>query len=513
MDVVAPAPAPLSSSINRTSTSPPGSLAGAVDVAVACVWEMDGRDHRRRLSASGSGRRERLGAAPSPAWSQQLSVGSGRAKSLFRSIGVWFSSLSTPSSPTSAKKKRSKQAPAPAPAHDDAIKKPPSFGYGTGRALMLRGGTGGGGGGGGLYGGRRRSLSQTQQQYQFQSSVFTMEEILKATSNFSPALKIGQGGFGAVYKGVLPDGTVVAVKRAKQRMQNPHVDVEFRSEVKIMARIEHQSLVRFYGYLEHGEERVVVIEHVPNGTLRDHLDRRHGRFLELAARLDVAIDVAHAVTYLHMYSDHPIIHRDIKSSNILLTASLRAKVADFGFARLGAGGLGHGEDGGGTGGGARHVSTQVKGTAGYLDPEYLKTCQLTDRSDVYSFGVLLVEMVSGRRPIEPKREMKERLTARWAMRKLVEGKAAEEVLDPCLLRTGAAATAVEAVLELAFRCMGPVRDERPSMDDCCRALWAVRKTYRDTVSAMAAAADAFSDRASSSSASTGTSTTGDFCRM
>ncbi|XP_044410151.1 calmodulin-binding receptor-like cytoplasmic kinase 2 [Triticum aestivum] len=470
---------------------------------------MDGRDHRRRLSASGSGRRERLGPAPSPAWSQQLSVGSGRAKSLFRSIGVWFSSLSTPSSPTSAKKKRSKQTPTPAPAHDDAIKKPPSFGYGTGRALMLRGGAGGGGG---LYGGgRRRSLSQTtQQQYQFQSSVFTMEEILKATSNFSPALKIGQGGFGAVYKGVLPDGTVVAVKRAKQRMQNPHVDVEFRSEVKIMARIEHQSLVRFYGYLEQGEERVVVIEHVPNGTLREHLDRRHGRFLELAARLDVAIDVAHAVTYLHMYSDHPIIHRDIKSSNILLTASLRAKVADFGFARLGAGGLGHGEGGGG---GARHVSTQVKGTAGYLDPEYLKTCQLTDRSDVYSFGVLLVEMVSGRRPIEPKREMKERLTARWAMRKLVEGKAAEEVLDPCLLRTGAAATAVEAVLELAFRCMGPVRDERPSMDDCCRSLWAVRKTYRDTVSAMAAAADAFSDRASSSSASTGTSTTGDFCRM
>ncbi|XP_044952916.1 calmodulin-binding receptor-like cytoplasmic kinase 2 [Hordeum vulgare subsp. vulgare] len=458
---------------------------------------MDGRDHRRRLSASSSGRRERLGPAPSPAWSQQLSVGSGRARSLFRSIGVWFSSLSTPSSPTSAKKKRPKQLPPPA--LDDAIKKPPSFGYGTGRASMLRGA------GGGLYGGARRSGSQTQ--YEFQSSVFTMEEILKATSNFSPALKIGQGGFGAVYKGVLPDGTVVAVKRAKQRMQNPHVDVEFRSEVKIMARIEHQSLVRFYGYLEHGEERVVVIEHVPNGTLREHLDRRHGRFLELAARLDVAIDVAHAVTYLHMYSDHPIIHRDIKSSNILLTASLRAKVADFGFARLGAGGLGHGD------GGARHVSTQVKGTAGYLDPEYLKTCQLTDRSDVYSFGVLLVEMVSGRRPIEPKREMKERLTARWAMRKLVEGRAAEDVLDPCLLRTSAATTAVEAVLELAFRCMGPVRDERPSMDDCCRALWAVRKTYRDTMSAMAAAADAFSDRASSSSASTGTSTTGDFCRM
>ena len=361
---------------------------------------------------------------------------------------------------------------------------------------MLRGGAGGVGG---LYSnsGRRGSGAAGQQPYQFQSSVFTMDEILKATNNFSPALKIGQGGFGAVYKGVLPDGTMVAVKRARTR--SPHVDVEFRSEVKIMARVEHQSLVRFYGYLEHGHERVVVIEHVPGGTLREHLDRCHGRFLELGARLDIAIDVAHGVTYLHMYSDHPIIHRDIKSSNILLTASLRAKVADFGFARLGAG-FGTGESN--PGGGAKHVSTQVKGTAGYLDPEYLKTCQLTDRSDVYSFGVLLVELVSGRRPIEAKREMKERLTARWAMRRMVEGKAAAEVLDPCLLRTAAAATALEAVLELAFRCMGPVRDERPSMEDCCRALWAVRKTYRDMVATTMAAYDAFSDRASSSSAST-----------
>ncbi|CAM0943153.1 unnamed protein product [Alopecurus aequalis] len=466
---------------------------------------MAGLDHRRNLSSS-SGRPARYrSATPSPAWSQQLPAGSssGRAKSLFRSIGVWFSSLST--SPTSSKDKKRSKPPALPSVPENAIKKPPSFGInGTGRPSLLRGGAGGGGG---LYysnGSRRGSGALGQQQ--FQSSAFTMEELLKATNNFSPALKIGQGGFGAVYKGVLPDGTVVAVKRA--RTKSPHVDVEFRSEVKIMARVEHQSLVRFYGYLEHGDERVVVIEHVPGGTLREHLDRCDGRFLEFGARLDIAIDVAHGVTYLHMYSDHPIIHRDIKSSNILLTNSLRAKVADFGFARLGAG-FGTGESNGG--GGARHVSTQVKGTAGYLDPEYLKTCQLTDRSDVYSFGVLLVELVSGRRPIEAKREMKERLTARWAMRRLVEGRAAEEVLDPCLLRTAAAATAVEAVLELAFRCMGPVRDERPSMDDCCRALWAVRKKYRDMAATTMAAYDGFSDRASSSSAST--NTTGDLYRI
>ncbi|KAJ6825006.1 calmodulin-binding receptor-like cytoplasmic kinase 2 [Iris pallida] len=247
-----------------------------------------------------------------------------------------------------------------------------------------------------------------QAQPQPGSMRFSMAEIHRATKNFSQTLKIGHGGFGTVYRGTLHDGMVVAVKRAKKGDSNNHLGAEFQSEIKMLARIEHLNLVRFYGYLEHEDERIIVVEYVPNGTLREHLDCVHRSHLDLAARLDIAIDVAHAVTYLHMYTDHPIIHRDIKSSNILLTENLRAKVADFGLARLGATGV-------------AHVSTQVKGTAGYLDPEYLRTCQLTEKSDVYSFGVLLVELMSGRRPIEPKRERKERITPKWAMKKFMDG--------------------------------------------------------------------------------------------
>lgn len=300
------------------------------------------------------------------------------------------------------------------------------------------------------------------------SVIFTMDEIYKATRNFSPSFKIGQGGFGTVYKGRLQDGTLVAIKRAKKSVYDKHLGVEFQSEIRTLAQVEHLNLVKLYGYLQHEDERIVVVEYVPNGTLREHLDCLKGDILEFAVRLDVAIDVAHAVTYLHMYTDHPIIHRDIKSSNILLTEHLRAKVADFGFARQGAD----------TESGATHVSTQVKGTAGYLDPEYLKTYQLTEKSDVYSFGVLLVELVTGRRPIEPKRELKERITAKWAMKKFTDGDAIT-ILDPRLQRNPANNLALEKILELALQCLAQHRQDRPSMRKCAEILWSIRRDYRD----------------------------------
>ncbi|XP_057772455.1 calmodulin-binding receptor-like cytoplasmic kinase 1 [Salvia miltiorrhiza] len=293
------------------------------------------------------------------------------------------------------------------------------------------------------------------------------KDIYTATGNFSPDNKIGEGGFGTVYKGTLKDGSVVAVKRAKSETYDQRLSAEFKNEILALSKIEHLSLVRFYGCLEHGDERLIIVEYVSNGTLREHLDGTRSNELEIGERLDIAIDIAHGITYLHTYTDPPIIHRDIKASNILITEKLRAKVADFGFARLAA------EDPIAT-----HISTQIKGTAGYLDPEYLRTYQLTEKSDVYSFGVLLVEMITGRQPIESKRSLDERVTIRWALRRLRDGEAVV-AMDPRLRRSIPSIHAVERVLKLARHCLAPSRLSRPSMRQCAEKLWDIRREFKE----------------------------------
>ncbi|XP_068645744.1 calmodulin-binding receptor-like cytoplasmic kinase 2 [Aristolochia californica] len=295
---------------------------------------------------------------------------------------------------------------------------------------------------------------------------FTVDGVYKATGNFSLSYKIGQGSSGAVYKVKLNDGTYVAIKRAKKAAYDEHQNVEFQSEVQTLARIKHLNLVKFLGYLEHEDEKIIVVEYVPNGTLREHLDGLRGTILNLANRLDVAVDVAHAITYLHMYKDDPIIHGDIKSSNILLTEKFRAKVADFWSACSAE-----------TYTGATYIASLVKGTAGYLDPDYLRTYQLTEKSDIYSFGVLLVELISGRRPIEPKKQANEFVTVRWAMKNFAEGNAIQ-VLDPSLTRNAAANLALDKILELAQQCLSPTSQGRPTMWRCAGILWNIRKEYR-----------------------------------
>lgn len=291
----------------------------------------------------------------------------------------------------------------------------------------------------------------------------SINQIIKATENFSPSMKLGEGGFGTVYKGVLSDGRVVAIKRAKREHFSTLRD-EFMTEVKLLAKIDHLSLVRLLGYTENGNERIIITEYVPNGTLREHLDGIYGHILDFSQRLEIAIDVAHALTYLHMYAERPIIHRDVKASNILLTESFRAKVSDFGFAKAGP-----------TEAGQTHISTQVKGTAGYLDPEYLRTYQLTLKSDVFSFGILLIELLSARRPVEMKRALEERITIRWAFAKFTEGNV-EEVLDPNL-QEDLNVDVLTKMLRLAFHCAAPTRLNRPLMKEVGEQLWEIRKDF------------------------------------
>lgn len=298
-------------------------------------------------------------------------------------------------------------------------------------------------------------------------NIFTLDELSKATRNFSPTCKIGQGGFGAVYKGTLEDGTVVAIKRAKKKAYDARISTEFENELGMLLNVDHLNLVKLIGYLEENDERILVVEYIPNGNLREHLDGVHGVVLDLAMRLDICIDVAHALTYLHLYAGKPIVHRDVKPSNILLTQNFRAKVADFGYSRMGPLEIGE-----------THVSTQVKGTVGYLDPEYLKKFQLTEKSDVYSFGVLLVEIMTGRRPIDEKKSMNERVTVRWAFRKFLDGKVIE-ILDPRLEKSNASGMVVERILEIAIQCAAPTKQDRPCMNNVAERLWDIRKEYQN----------------------------------
>ena len=285
-----------------------------------------------------------------------------------------------------------------------------------------------------------------------------LAKIKAATDNFHERNLIGVGGFGNVYKGVLGDGTPVAVKRAMRASQQGLP--EFRTEIVVLSGIRHRHLVSLIGYCNEQAEMILVYEYMEKGTLRSHLYGSDAPALSWRQRLEICIGAARGLHYLHRGYAENIIHRDVKSTNILLgsddgsTGGVIAKVADFGLSRIGPSF------------GETHVSTAVKGSFGYLDPGYFKTQQLTDRSDVYSFGVVLLEVLCARPVIDQSLDHGRINIAEWAVRMRGEGRL-DKMADPRI----AGEVDEESLLkfaETAEKCLAECWVDRPSMGD---VLW------------------------------------------
>ncbi|PSS33590.1 Leaf rust 10 disease-resistance locus receptor-like protein kinase [Actinidia chinensis var. chinensis] len=294
----------------------------------------------------------------------------------------------------------------------------------------------------------------------FGAQIFSYTELEEATNNFDPSRELGEGGFGTVYYGQLQDGRIVAVKRL---YENNFKRVEqFMNEVEILTRLRHDYLVTLFGCTsKRSRELLLVYEYIPNGTVADHLHgkRSNSGLLSWPVRLNIAIETADALTYLHR-SD--IIHRDVKTNNILLDNDFHVKVADFGLSKLFPSDV-------------THVSTAPQGTPGYVDPEYYQCYQLTEKSDVYSFGVVLIELISSKQAVDTSRDRLDINLANMAIKK-IQNRALHELVDPFLgFETNTSVRRMTTlVAELAFRCLQMERDMRPSMEEILKALRGIK---------------------------------------
>ncbi|KAL3684145.1 hypothetical protein R1sor_002167 [Riccia sorocarpa] len=289
-----------------------------------------------------------------------------------------------------------------------------------------------------------------------QARPFTLKEVEHATNNYKD--QIGVGGYGPVFYGKLTDGTEVAVKLNSDNSEQGRT--EFLNEVSFLSVVHHKNLVSLLGYCEDDGHHILLYEFMPSGTLREHLYGKDMlRKISWRERLDIALNAAKGLEYLHNDCVPRIIHRDIKSNNILLSDKLLAKVADFGISRSTP------EDDTGSSG----VSTLVKGTTGYLDPEYYTQGKLTQKSDVYSFGVVLLEIICGRPPIlQTFIDPQEHMLVEWA-RGQMNSNNLESIIDPHIRGTYNR-EAMWKLAELAMDCVEPHGVNRPDMNQVVRAL-------------------------------------------
>ncbi|KAK9935489.1 hypothetical protein M0R45_022591 [Rubus argutus] len=286
---------------------------------------------------------------------------------------------------------------------------------------------------------------------------FSYEELMDITKGFSRQNVLGEGGFGCVYKGWMLDGKVVAVKQLKAG--SGQGEKEFRAEVEIITRVHHRHLVSLVGYCISEQQRLLIYEFVPNKTLEHHLHGPGMPVLEWTKRLKIALGSAKGLAYLHEDCHPKIIHRDIKSANILLDDSFEAQVADFGLAKL-------------TNDMNTHVSTRVMGTFGYMAPEYASSGKLTDRSDVFSFGVVLLELITGRKPVDPTQPLGDESLVEWArplLIKALESGDLSELVDPRLEKHYVEGEMLRMV-QAAAACVRHSATKRPRMAQVCRSL-------------------------------------------
>jgi len=288
---------------------------------------------------------------------------------------------------------------------------------------------------------------------------FSIAEMKVATNNFDQVFEVGVGGFGNVYKGHIDDGsTTVAVKRLKPGSRQGIR--EFKNEIQMLSQLCHPNIVSLIGYCYENNEMILVYDFMNHGNLRDHLYDTDNPSLSWKRRLHICIGVARGLHYLHTGEKQVIIHRDVKSSNILLDDKWVAKVSDFGLSRIGGPS--------GSSMSSVSVNTEVRGSIGYLDPEYYKRHLLTEKSDVYSLGVMLLEVLSGRKPLFSGEEKQQMSLVNWAKHCYEEG-TQNEIVDT-ELKGQVAPQSLSKFVEVAFACLLEDGTQRPSMNDVVELL-------------------------------------------